>query len=309
MKRIVTILLIHATVLCAGQADRLPAPPNSAYVRDNLFMDKTEIANIHWLEFLSSVRLDSGEAYYQAMLPDTTVWLELDSAGSSYHFYLSNWLLRFYPVVGISHRQAVQYCVWRTAVVNRRLQNDPKYAGIRYRFRLPAEEEWEQAASAGLNTDGYPYGYRNYESKTTMIDDYKFYWEQIVGKTVLTEKEFRKLFTNYTKRGVEPFFNCMKNFLGLFTYGANQPISIFDLTNKPEMKYRRMHFYESNATANPLGLSHMIGNVAEMVAEEGISKGGSWKHPLEECQIRKSVPYTKPGNWLGFRCAAEVLYE
>ncbi len=57
---------------------------------------------------------------------------------------------------------------------------------------------------------------------------------------------------------------------------------------------------------NFFGLYNMIGNVSEMVLEKGISKGGSWRHRLEECRVGKDIEYTKPTAWLGFRCVCVV---
>ncbi len=57
---------------------------------------------------------------------------------------------------------------------------------------------------------------------------------------------------------------------------------------------------------NLFGLFQMIGNVSEMVLEKGISKGGSWRHRIEECRVGKDIPYTKPTAWLGFRCVCVV---
>jgi formylglycine-generating enzyme required for sulfatase activity len=57
---------------------------------------------------------------------------------------------------------------------------------------------------------------------------------------------------------------------------------------------------------NKLGLYNTVGNVAEMVSEKGISKGGSWYHILEKCRVGKNIPYTNPRSWLGFRCICVV---
>lgn len=54
------------------------------------------------------------------------------------------------------------------------------------------------------------------------------------------------------------------------------------------------------------GLYNMLGNVAEMVNEKGICKGGGWRNNLEECRIGKDAQYTKPNAWLGFRCVCIV---
>lgn len=57
---------------------------------------------------------------------------------------------------------------------------------------------------------------------------------------------------------------------------------------------------------NKFGLFNMIGNVAEMIAEKGISKGGGWRSLYEECRPGKSILYEKPTAWLGFRCVCLI---
>ncbi|MBP7809841.1 MAG: SUMF1/EgtB/PvdO family nonheme iron enzyme [Bacteroidia bacterium] len=57
---------------------------------------------------------------------------------------------------------------------------------------------------------------------------------------------------------------------------------------------------------NLFGLYCMIGNVSEMVLEKGVSKGGSWRHRLEQCRVGKDINYEKPTAWLGFRCVCVV---
>ena len=58
---------------------------------------------------------------------------------------------------------------------------------------------------------------------------------------------------------------------------------------------------------NRYNLYNTIGNVAEMVEEKGIAKGGSFDHPLEQCAIPFAVEYTKPMRWLGFRCVCVMV--
>lgn len=57
---------------------------------------------------------------------------------------------------------------------------------------------------------------------------------------------------------------------------------------------------------NSFGLYNMLGNVAEMVQEKGVCKGGGWRNRLEECRVGKDTEYTKPTAWLGFRCVCVV---
>lgn len=48
-------------------------------------------------------------------------------------------------------------------------------------------------------------------------------------------------------------------------------------------------------------LIHIKGNVSEMVQERNISKGGSYKQTLLECDWSNRQSYSKPELWVGFR--------
>lgn len=58
---------------------------------------------------------------------------------------------------------------------------------------------------------------------------------------------------------------------------------------------------------NNYGIYNIIGNVAEMIQEKGVAKGGSWKHTAEQSNLTKQISYTKPTSWLGFRCVCEII--
>ncbi|NBW36296.1 MAG: hypothetical protein EBR30_15020 [Cytophagia bacterium] len=108
-------------------------PPGTVRVK-NYFVDKTEIQNIHWLEYVYHMQQELGSAGIQKLLPDSS------------NFWYSNPEHRFQPVVLITYEQALAYCEWRSKVVSERI-------GRKIRYRLPTKTEWSDIAEAILKTD------------------------------------------------------------------------------------------------------------------------------------------------------------
>jgi formylglycine-generating enzyme required for sulfatase activity len=60
---------------------------------------------------------------------------------------------------------------------------------------------------------------------------------------------------------------------------------------------------------NSFGLYNMCGNVAEMIEEQGIAKGGSFQEPAYQVRISSEKSYTKPQADIGFRVVMKVLED
>lgn len=53
------------------------------------------------------------------------------------------------------------------------------------------------------------------------------------------------------------------------------------------------------------GIYNVFGNVAEMVQENGLAKGGSYHHFAKEAKASNTIKYNDPQPWLGLRVIAE----
>ena len=118
-----------------GQMDEFITAPRNSERRtltvSSFFMDKYEVTNIGWREYLEwniFVFGNTKPELIKAIMPDTTVWRNEMAYNEPYEeYYFRHPAYSFYPVVGVSWEQAMAYCQWRTDRVNEHILVTNKY--------------------------------------------------------------------------------------------------------------------------------------------------------------------------------------
>lgn len=234
--------------------------PGTILLRDSLWLDRYEISNMDWREYVDwTVRKHGmGSPEYRASLPDSVFWFTRSDLSSEplHESYFREPQYNEYPVTGITYDQAVAYCQWRTERVREAVCMGPAEKSRMpkaFYYRLPTVAEWEYAASAGFDPDKSPYGFEKIHTKSKR---YKIVTKETLPPAIHPEYPFG------------------------FPRGSGAP--------------------------NRYGFHDLIGNAAELVAEHGIAKGGSFAHTLEESRVNSEIRYDRPMPWLGFRCICVV---
>jgi len=212
----------------------------------SFFMDETEVANIHWLEYLFHMRRDSSEERFLASMTDTLVWKSELAYNDPYiAHYLRYPGFRYFPVVGVSWKQADDYSRWRTNIVNYNLAKNagmeipqdggriPLESGVVLPdYRLPSEAEWEYAAYA------------------------------LIGNQWLDENQSQNRLYPWDGHALRnPYGKEMGFFLANFKRGRGDYAGIAGKLNDGAM----ITEYIYNYPPNDYGLYNMAGNVSEWV--------------------------------------------
>ncbi|MHC2990565.1 gliding motility protein [Pontibacter sp. HJ8] len=322
-----------------------------AMTRDNIertvtvasfYMDETEVANIHWLEYLHYLKADSLPEVYQAALPDTTVWSRQLSFNDPYvTYYLRYPGFRFFPVVGVSWLQANDYCTWRTAKVNENLAKEATSGGGKRKglfgkraaqepveaealsiesgyvlpnYRLPTEAEWEYAAQALIGTQ--------YNEDENQHNRRLYPWD---GHQMRNPhgKQMGKFLANF-KRGrgdyagiagslndgamiTDYIYSYPPNDFGLYNMAGNVNEWVQDI-------YRPLSFQDVE-DLNPFRRDGFLDEAENYDSSEGyhslinnevrVFKGGSWKDVAYWLSpgTRRFMAQDSSTATIGFRCA------
>jgi formylglycine-generating enzyme required for sulfatase activity len=182
------VLILIGSILTGCKLDKITS---SKKVGINKYIDQTEIDVRAWLSYYTWKLENEGIDSAKSVLPDSTavdslVWVLIQLKTNDFSKDLSVFtfqpLGRFkndcntlytdcnkpvtclstcldYPITGISHEQANEFCKWRTDVVNKNeiVKSDKRHVT----FRLPSEEEWIQFARIGLTENEKVKGMRD----------------------------------------------------------------------------------------------------------------------------------------------------
>ena len=190
----------------------------------------------------------------------------------------------YYPVVGVTWKQASAFCVWRTMLKNAS-QAAAGDAALQD-YRLPTESEWEYAARGGLDLMMYPWG--------------GLYTRNYSGCHVANFKPMRG---NYVDDGgVQTLMVATfdPNEFGLYDMGGN--VAEWTSNAFDEASYNYIHDLNPDYQyyAHPDDMPAL---------KRKVIRGGSWKDVSYYMQNgSRTYEYQDSAKcYIGFRCVREYL--
>ncbi len=155
-----TFIIFLGTILLSSFAAyrKNPAGTSSIPGHSNKFLDKTEITNIAWKEYLYDIKETEGEdsEEYKELLPDLAVW-EM-AYGED---FISSSAYNDYPLVGVSYQQALAYCKWRSARVSEKEHRKIEYSLPSLKeYKLVTQGKTENKMAEGLYSTNF--GFRTF---------------------------------------------------------------------------------------------------------------------------------------------------
>ena len=244
---------------------------NMAKVNDGLYVCKYEVSNLEYRTFLAYMKTKNPTRAGDYKI-DSAKWTENTNYGEPMvRYYHLHPAYNNYPVVNISYEAAKAYCDWLTDQYN----SDAKRKLKKVRFFIPTEEEWMKVANGGNKNKMYPWaGYYLRNKSGQFLCNFRHVGDENISYNA-EKKEYAiipeaKIAGSLSDRGI-------------YTASVNS----FD-------------------AVVPYGIHNMSGNVAEMVNEKGIAKGGSFSSPGYDVRIESKMNYTDASPEVGFRVFMKI---
>lgn len=228
-------------------------------------LSQTEVSNELYALFVAE-RKNASHA------PNNNLWLDhITYSRRLVNDYTTLPLYNDYPVVNITKEDAVAFCDWLTKKFAK-LPNSIYYGST---FRLPNENEWMIAAKGGHAISHFPWGGPYILNKE---GDYLCNYNPVKDRWILDSDSSHYLISGLSKTEIQEA-GQMDGYL------ITCPVESYN--------------------SNSAGLFCMSGNVAEMVSDKNITKGGSWGSLQNAISIESSEPYTGASPYVGFRILLE----
>ena len=220
---------IQGGTFTVGEKDEFLTAPRNNETRSltvsSFYMDKYEVTNLNWNEYLHWLEFVFGavapELVDQAR-PDHKVWREDLAYNDPYEDnYFEHPAFSFYPVVGVTWEQAMDYCQWRTDRVNEMALINigaiviPPFADLQPTDDEAYKDEWEQQTGYEM----YAYEEVSPEDPEQTVTMYRPSYEWIRDKFVFNTEKYLMDDSYVPEYGRRPMMD---------SYGAERKVSIAD---------------------------------------------------------------------------------
>ncbi|GAB4446880.1 MAG: hypothetical protein OHK0036_00400 [Bacteroidia bacterium] len=261
-----------------------PVPVGTLKISDNFYVDETEVTNFSYLEYIYWLKrvYGSDSKEYLNALPDTLVWQNKNTFNTPYvKYYLTHPAYKDFPVVGVSYKQAKDFCKWRSDRVFEKFLIKKKI--IKF-LEKPTPDEV-------FTIEKYFSGkYLNIQPDPNI----QYYPEYSLPDSIQVLQ-----IKNYVDSLIKTNMHKLSKYKQFALYN-------FKDTNNKQLNSDVINAVYSGYASKHLPISYLYGNLREWTDKEGLTFGGSWIDNYETIQSNPFIyQQEKTSAFTGFRCVCQ----